>query len=536
MKRAISFLLALMLAMTLAVPALGEVEIRINTDNYLHALDLPELGLNLRLTWAEQCTFVTAENLEEHADLVTARGDTMENARFRFANAGILFEAYCPEKIPDGVIRVQRFEDEWSRNIWSMCVEEPDRYTTSLLQAMMDEWSGTLYQGYMRLFNVRRKSDINLDRYSLIGSVNWYPPFDYESGMFKLFCTNGVFYMVSYMSLRPASTQKNYSYQDYLYENAITNTPIGGTIRLISGTKEETPVTDLGTDRTRLILNAHSGPFTLTGTTERGAAVRVTNGDQSWEATVDGLNYTCGIELQPGENTVVSAANKQGLRENTLERVIAVDDGIAALELTEFPYGAVPRSEVTAKGKTSPGASVTVTIDDGEPREAAVEADGAFSYTLPVGEVEDWVDHTIAIAAHEEGLEDCTARFTFSTEYDEASQGIAAYRKTLSGGVTGWTVNKDPAAHVGERMALEVRTLTVDRRDGILSVECCIDSDESRPVILVYPNYMDDEIAPFMVITVYGEIVEPAQMDPPVPRMEVEYTQNLIIEYIRWRY
>ena len=215
---------------------------------------------------------------------------------------------------------------------------------------------------------------------------------------------------------------------------------------------------------------------------------------------------------------------------------IAVDDGIAALELTEFPYGAVPRSEVTAKGKTSPGASVTVTIDDGEPREAAVEADGAFSYTLPVGEVEDWVDHTIAIAAHEEGLEDCTARFTFSTEYDEASQGIAAYRKTLSGGVTGWNVNKDPAAHVGERMALEVRTLTVDRRDGILSVECCIDSDESRPVILVYPNYMDDEIAPFMVITVYGEIVEPAQMDPPVPRMEVEYTQNLIIEYIRWRY
>ncbi len=37
-----------------------------------------------------------------------------------------------------------------------------------------------------------------------------------------------------------------------------------------------------------------------------------------------------------------------------------------------------------------------------------------------------------------------------------------------------------------------------------------------------------------MVITVYGKIIEPALLDPPVPRMEVEYTRNLIVQYVRW--
>lgn|GEM_PF-2288154 len=534
MKKIVCILLTLLMAFGLAAPALGELEYVINTQYYNSTLDFPGLGVKMNLRNPEEWTIVTAETLEEHADLITARGDTMENARFRFENANILFELYNPKRIPDAVIRVQCYEDEWSRNIWSTASADKDYYEVTQLRSLTDELNSTLYQGYLRMFNVRAQSDTTT--MNIKGSVNWYPPYDYESGLFTMFCVNGKFYIASYLCMTPASST-NYLYQsDMLYTYAINWTPVEewDGVKLMNGVQGETPVTDLASDWSRLILNAHSGDFTFTGATERNAAVRVTNGEQSWDAAVDGTNYTCVIQLRPGENTVVSTANKQGLRENTTERIIAADDAVAALELTEFPYGRVLRNEVRASGKTAPGASVSVVIDDGDPQPVTVQPDGTFSYSLPVGSVEDWVDHTIEIAAHEEGLEDCTAKFTFSTGYAEAQQGIGAYLGTLSQNVNSWNINKEPDAHVGERTALEVRTIQVDHRDGILSVECRIEEDRARPIILLYPDYMDDQITPQMVITVYGEIIDPALLDPPVPRMEVEYTRNLIVQYVRW--
>ena len=83
---------------------------------------------------------------------------------------------------------------------------------------------------------------------------------------------------------------------------------------------------------------------------------------------------------------------------------------------------------------------------------AEVKEDGAFAYEIT--DAEDFVEHTVEITAREEGKQDCTAKFSFSTEYADASKGIKAYGKTLTEGLSGKELSQDPAGHVGERVKL----------------------------------------------------------------------------------
>ena len=474
---------------------------------------MQEDGVEMTLRAMAEWTIITPDNLNEHIALLTARGCTEEDVRYRYENGHIAFEAVHP-KLTDGVVRMQVFEDAQSRSVWNLADITQKQFTT-----LKQELDDHLYQGYLRLFDVRYyRSEVPNNR-DFSGSLNVYPPFAYESGLFNLRFFNGKAYLVSYVQSTQATKSKHYRDLN-MYRRVSGWTPMNGHPTLVG--EKRTAVADL-LPAAGLILNAHSGAYTFRGITEKGAKVTVENGGRQTAAQVDGDgNYTAEIHLQPGENTVISTATKEKLNENALTRVIRVDDTLAALELTEYPYDAVLRDKIKVSGKASPGAAVTVKIDEGAAEAVALKKDGSFSYDVQAA---DWMEHDIEITAAEPGLTDCTARFTFRPVYEDASKGIKAFSKTLTGGVTGKKISAAPAGYVGSRVKIEVYTTGVQRQDGRLILSGNISKDKKMPILLICPDYLDDQILDKMILTVYGTVLEPSRTETPTPRIDVEYIQ-----------
>ncbi|MBE5781895.1 MAG: hypothetical protein E7329_01105 [Clostridiales bacterium] len=509
--------LALVLCLLLAMSAQAEIKEGSNASRLL----VVEEGVEVFLSKVKEWTMVTPETMEENMALLTALGDSEEAVRYRFANGNIVFEAYH-KGLPDGRVRLQIFEDEFTRSVWHL-----DDLTKKQYIAVAEELEDGMFQGYIQMLNLDYNASTAKGRV-IKGALIAYPPFAYESGRFSLSFFNGKAYLASYTQTTEATLKKHLK-QDNTYARMQDWTPVEASMKL---TGERLPsVADLRTDYSRLILNAHSGPFTFTGISEKDAQVTLKNSDQEWKAAVDKEgNYSAEIMLAAGENEIMAVANKAKLGENTLSRIISVDDAMAALELNEYPYDFVIRDEIRLAGKASSGAKVTVKVDGGEPASVSVEADGSFAYEL---EAEDWVEHTVEITASEDGKEDCTAKFSFTPEYEDAAKGIKAYGKTLTEGVSGKAISNDPSAHVGSRVKLEVYTKEVERTDGRLILKGNINKDEDMPVILVCDSYLEDMILQKMILTVYGEVIEPSLTETPIPRIHVEYIQYLKLVYKR---
>jgi len=474
-----------------------------------------EEGVEFSISKPKEWIFVTPENMEEHMELLMSLGETEEDIRARFSDGTILFEAYHP-KLKEGRYRVQIFEDAFTRNIWNL-----DDLTKKQYIAVADELKEYYFQGYLDLIKVDYESSRARDR-SFDGCYNAYPPYSYESGYYHLKFINGKAYFCTY-SQKTEASQKKHIKADGTYDRIMDLLPGMAGHAYLKGEKLPA-VADLMPDE-RLILNAHSGEYTFTGISEKKANVVVKNGEKQWDAAVDEEGtYTTVIQLQPGENEIIAIANKEGLSENTLSHFISVDDTTAALELTEYPYGDMIRGKIKVSGKAAPGAKVTVKIDEKEPMELSINEDGSFSQNI---EAEDWVEHSIEITASEAGKEDCTAIFTFSSVYEDASKGIGAYRKTLTEGLSAKKISKDPAAYIGDRIKLEVYTKEVERTDGRLILKGTINKNKEQPIILVCDNYLQDEILDKMIITVYGDVIEPSLTEEPIPRLHVEYISYL---------
>lgn len=516
MKKLLAALLSLLL-----LPAFGLAEEK------AYWKELPQEGIRVYLERLSEWTYVTTENLEENLALVTACGDTEENARYRFAQGNILFEAYH-SGLPGGRYRLEVFEDEFTRRIWDLDALGRKEYA-----ALETELEEELFAGHLQLFNLKSAAAWQKRR-SISGSLIAYPPYPYESGMFRLWFLNGKCYIVSYTQPTQASAKKHLS-SDNTYNRVQDWTAVGmeDGLQLLDGAARLKPAVDLTADE-RLILNAHSGSFSITGTSEKRAALQAQAGASSAEAKADANGkYTCSITLQTGVNDVVITARKSGQEENWLTRQIMVDDTLAALELTKYPYGSTIRTENQVKGKVSPGAQAFIQLDEGEPVAVSVDAQGNFSYTI---EADDWTEHIFAITAREDGQEDCTARFSFRFVYEDAKKGMNAYKKTLTQGLTGQKLSAAPDAYTGQRLRLEVYTTQVQRQDGLLVLTGRIDGKTDRPVLLICDSYLEDQILDKMQLTVYGQVLEPSRTEEPIPRVSVEYIYYLQKVYRRWPY
>ncbi len=516
MKRRVT---ALLCCLILMIPLFAAAE----TSEY--RLPLPELGVECYLEKVKDWTVVTADNLEENMALFTARGETEENVRMRYKEGHVAFEAFRKE-LPNGRFRLEVFEDADTRSIWNL-----DDLTKKQYIAVAEGLEETLFKGRYQLFKIRYQASDTRDR-CFYGSLIAYPPYQYESGRFLLRYLDGKAFLASYTQTTEASANKHIAGDDTLHRLEWTALNDDNGVRLFD--KAKTPVADLRHDDERYIVNAHSGDFVFTGGSEKGASVTVAAGGVEREAKVDkDGKYSCHITLLPGDNEVVSTAEKKGLERNTLVRVIAVDDGMAALEMTKYPLGNVDRDEIEVEGVVSSGATVTIQIDEESPVEVKADKDGEFEYEIAAA---DWQTHVLTVTAREEGLRDCVAQFEFSPEYEDAKKGISAFRKTLTEGVTGKKLVADPGAYIGARVKLEVYITDVSRDGGFLTLTCRIDSKKDQPIYLVCDSYLEDEILDKMLITVYGTVIEPSLTDTPVPRLEIEYVSYLKTIYRKWPY
>ncbi len=488
---------------------------------------IPEEGVKVFLKDSAEWTIVTADNLDEHIDLILSRGETEENARMRYAEGSVVFEAFH-EHFPDGRIRLEAFENAGTRNVWHL-----DDLSLGKLDALTKSMKEDLFCGRYRMLRVSAYRSRKVRR-DIIGSMITNPPYQYESGMYSLCYYNGKAYMYSYAQSTIASAARHLNPTE-LMDDITTYAHVGfegsfGWAGFFVIGERLTPVADLSHDDERLILNAHSGTYKMMGGTEKLASVFVSLDGVETKAKVDDeAKYACEVTLTPGDNKIVSYADKKDMRQNSLTRVIPVDDGKAALELTDVPFGYVDRSKIIVSGITTPGASVQLRIDGGDIIEAEVDQKGKFKEKLTAA---DWEEHTLTVTVHEEGLEDLIAEYPFCPEYADAQKGIYAFNKVRDKEILGLEIVKDPAAYIDKKVLVIAKVTEVTYGDGLMTMLAQVErgngywggeSYNGGAIYFVSDSYLDDVVSVGSVINVYGVVLEPSMTEPPVARMSVEY-------------
>ena len=486
---------------------------------------------SLALQKAEEYAFVTLETLNENLDLCLSHGSTEKAARERFATGHVVWEAYHP-KI-DGWLRLEVYEDEWTHYVW-----DSQTMSQTLMRQLGDdlmdaEWLGGHYH-FMSLY-----FQLDEEMKYLAGQFNSVPPYEYESGRCVIHFYNGKAFMFLYGDSKAASTVGLWSEKtrDML---SYSDSPLrnGSYFRRDSKALANAPhMVELLPDRSQLILNLHSGAFTLKGVTEKGASVTLEAGGQAADAKVDEREYKGTAVLHEGDETITLRAKKGEQPENVIELSIpAVSDAKAALVLNQYPSGYVYRDKLQLKGLTDPAGAVTVTVDGGDPIRAEVKADGSFEVPY---EAEDWVEHTLEVTASQEGKEDCTVQLSFIPTYEDAERGTNAYRKTLDE----WVKPQDLAAHPedyeGQRLTYEIQVDNWTTQDGRITMMARMSDRKSawptfqEPICLVFDSYADDFFRVGQQLTVLGEMLSPTLTDPVYPRMQVVYAY-LVIGGSRW--
>ena len=114
MKRILCFLFALLM---LPVSSLAELEMEV-AKNYITFPGLDEMKGYFRSS--SKWTIVHRDNLDEHMSFLTGRGESETDIRARFAEDTLLWEAYFEGFPDDACIRMERFVNETSRNVWHL--------------------------------------------------------------------------------------------------------------------------------------------------------------------------------------------------------------------------------------------------------------------------------------------------------------------------------------------------------------------------------------------------------------------------------
>ncbi len=474
----------------------------------------------------DEYTFVTPETLDENMDLCLSHGGTEKAAWERFGTGHVVWEAYHPNI--EGRLRLEIYEDEWTHYAW-----DSQTMSLSLMKQLGDDlknagWLGKHYY-FMSMYFM-----LDEDIKYLAGQFHTVPPYEYESGRCVIHFYNGKAFMFLYADSKAASKKDYWSEKTHdmlAYNmNPLRN---GSAFRRDSRTLAGSPhMVDLLPDRTQWVLNLNSGDFTLTGITERGAAVTLEAGGQTAEAKVEERAYTGSVTLKEGDDKITLRAKKGEQPENVIEISIpAVDDGKTALVLSRYPLGYVDRDDLRIRGVTDPAGRVTVTVDEGEPIQAEIKDDGSFEVPYTG---EDWIEHTIAITASREGKADCVIQLPFIPTYNDAQKGVNAYRKTLNEWVRPDELSQHPEEYVGQRLTYEIKVENWTIQNGRITMMAGMSDRKnsypyySYPVCLVYDTYADDFFRVGQELTVMGEMLTPTLTDPSYPRMQVQYTVQVI--------
>ena len=491
MKRILCFMFALLM---LPVSSLAELEMEI-AKNYITFPGLDEMKGYFRSS--SKWTIVHRDNLEEHMSFLTGRGESEADIRARFAEDTLLWEAYFEGFPDDACIRMERFVNETSRNVWHL--RHPSSGERKEFLALAND--GQLLEKY----------DTFSAKYGGSGGAAYIdcgfttvPPAAHESGRMYIRYINGQEYVMTYaVRERMAGRSKLRTKRENEYINGYSpfNT-------LTFGVKLQPQLTAFALDEA-FPLQADLGEMTIRGTITKGGKLRVTLDGQEIAGNVTGSGaFTVTLPLnEPGDHEVVFTASHSKYTERTETFTVNASALRTPLTITAQPEEYAPAGDQTISGFSDPGAAIILQLDDREAVTLIADESGAFSHTL---EVMDDQAHLLRVAAMASDKDVSIVEIPFITEYETFKDGTKAFEKNLTAHTIA-ELAEHPDAYRGERVKISVRVKEVTFTEMGWGILCTYtppkgSKHEKTPLYLTLYGYGQDQIQPDMTITIYGTV------------------------------
>lgn len=476
MKKRTLFVLVLLLMLPLL--ALAEVNYQVKSANQILFPDMHQMTAYFQN--AADWIFVTPENLDEHFDMVLARGGTEEEIRQRYARESFVFEAYSPWLESNECVRLERFENALSRDIWHcrhMDLDKQNIFFEELEMGFLMPWYDT-YNPIKRL---------SAQQGYVTASFTSIPPASLESGSMNIHLINGTMYIFS-MCYADAL----YPYTHTTSSNTLSSTPLAreDSVKFGSTLLPQLPAFSL---KTELPTQADVGELTVKGVIRSGGTIKVTLDGRELPVTLKSYEgeFTTVLPLtEEGDHEVVFTVNHPKNTERVERFNINVSSTRTALAFAKAPQGYVVAGEQTLAGVSDPGATIVITLDENEPVTVVADEKGAFSWTF---ELPGENLHRLYVMATAPDYKDTfKVEWYFMTVYDTAMEGLYAFGSKITNTSLRDLV-KDPLNHVGERVKVEGHIQRIDVLPDGLGLYC-----------KQYQDYYDRSEPQYFYVTIYG--------------------------------
>lgn len=491
MKRLLCIVLAFVL---LPVVSLAELEMDV-TKNYITFPGLDEMKGYFRSS--SKWTIVHRDNLDEHMAFLVSRGESEEDIRARFAEDTLLWEAYFEGFPDDACIRMERFVNETSREVWHL------RHLSSSerkeLLALAND--GQLLEKY----------DTFSAKYGGNGGAAYIdcgfttiPPAAHESGRMYIRYINGQEYVMTYVvrdRMAGRSSLRTKRENEYITGYSPFNT-------LNFGVKLQPQLTSFELDEA-FPLQADLGDVTIKGTITKGGKLQVTLDGQEINSKVTSSGaFTVTLPLtEAGDHEVVFTATHSKYTDRTETFTVNASALCTPLTITSQPEEYALAGDQIIAGTSDPGAEIVLRLDNREAVTLIADETGSFTHTYEV--MDDQV-HLLYIAAAAPGKDISIVEIPFITEYETFKDGTKAFEKNLTEHTIA-ELAENPDAYHGERVKISVRVKEVTFTEEGLGILCTYNPPKGSkhaktPLYLTLYGYGQDQIQPDMTMTIYGTV------------------------------
>lgn len=510
MKRVILVLLALLMLLPLARAEELEMEI---SSNYITFPALDEMKAYFRKS--SEWTIVHRGNMEEHMELLLQRGDSEADIRARFAEDTLLWEAYKTHMPEDACIRMECFEDAFTREVWHLkhfSTAERKEY----LQLVNDSQLFTQYDTFAAKF-----AGDGGNAYVDCGFTT-VPPAAYESGKMYVRYINGREYVMTYaVRGRMAGRSKLRSKKE---NEIITGYSPFNTLKFGAKLQPQMPSFELDE---AFPAQVDLGETKITGKIAKGAKMKVTLDDEevSCKVTSKGA-FTAVLPVEEaGEHEVSITVTQKSRTERVETFTLHASADRTPLSFTTLPEELALAGKHTIAGISEPGAEIVLRLDGREAVTLTADAEGRFSHEY---EIMDDQAHLLYAMALAQGKDASVAEYAFITEYETFKDGLKAFEKQL----TEHTISQmaeDPKTYIGQRVKISVKTKAVTYTEEGLGILCTYNPPKGSkhaktPLYLTLYGYGQDQIQPDMTITIYGTVNGQRQV-------EDEQRLDILVQY-----
>lgn len=484
----------------LPLTALAELNYEIKDQNHVYFPDLS--GMTAYFEDAEYWIFVTPENLDEHLDMVLARGGTEEEIRARYARESFVFEAYYDQLPADTCVRLEMFETNLTRDMWHtrhMDLDKRTLFFEDLEMGFVMPW----YDVFSPNIGSTGSSQFVHAQFTSI------PPATLESGSIRMWLINGKMYVFSYNVSGRLIVGNTKSDSAGTGGNSVA-TPVGR-YQGMAFSEELLPQLPAFELNGGLPAQADVGDMTVKGTIRSGGTIRV---------ELDGVEVPVTLKSYEGEFTAVLPLTTEGDHEvrfivnhpKNTERVetatINVSSTRTALTFTRAPQGYVLAGEQILAGVSDPGASIVITLDENEPVTLTADENGAFSWSVDLPG--DALHHIHVMATAPDYKDSFNVDWYFLTVYETTMDGLYAFGSKLSGTLLKDLI-ADPMAHVDERVKVEAHIMRVDIIPEGLGLYCkeyqnYYYQGPERYFYVTINGYAQGQPHELMVLDVYGTV------------------------------